>query len=105
MPRLYSQGVNVIVALDTSGSVTREELQAFLTEIDALKAQVRADVTLHACDDKLDPAGPWKYAMWEAITLPEQVSGGGGTDFRPVFEWVAREHQPGSAGLFHRRRG
>jgi predicted metal-dependent peptidase len=29
--------------------------------------------------------------MWEAITLPEQVSGGGGTDFRPVFEWVARE--------------
>ncbi|MBK9327070.1 MAG: hypothetical protein IPN00_12350 [Hydrogenophilales bacterium] len=91
MPRLYSQGVSVIVALDTSGSVTREELQAFLTEIDALKAQVRADVTLHACDDKLDPAGPWKYAMWEAITLPEQVSGGGGTDFRPVFEWVARE--------------
>jgi predicted metal-dependent peptidase len=91
MPRLYSQGVGVIVALDTSGSVTREELQAFLTEIDALKAQVRADVTLHACDDKLDPAGPWKYAMWEAITLPEQVSGGGGTDFRPVFEWVARE--------------
>jgi predicted metal-dependent peptidase len=91
MPRLYSQGVNVVVALDTSGSVTREELQAFLTEIDALKAQVRADVTLHACDDKLDPAGPWKYAMWEAMALPEQVSGGGGTDFRPVFEWLGRE--------------
>jgi predicted metal-dependent peptidase len=91
MPRLYSQGVNVVVALDTSGSVTREELQAFLTEIDALKAQVRADVTLHACDDKLDPAGPWKYAMWEAVALPEQVSGGGGTDFRPVFDWLGRE--------------
>jgi predicted metal-dependent peptidase len=54
MPRLYSQSVNVIVALDTSGSVTQDELQEFLTEIDALKAQVRADVTLHACDDKLD---------------------------------------------------
>jgi predicted metal-dependent peptidase len=91
MPRLYSQGVNVVVALDTSGSVTRDELQAFLTEIDALKAQVRADVTLHACDDKLDPAGPWKYAMWEAIDLPEQVSGGGGTDFRPVFDWLRKD--------------
>jgi predicted metal-dependent peptidase len=91
MPRLYSQGVNVIVALDTSGSVTREELQEFLTEIDALKAQVRADVTLHACDDKLDPAGPWNYALWEAITLPEQLSGGGGTDFRPVFDWLRQE--------------
>lgn len=91
MPRLYSQGVNVVVALDTSGSVTREELQAFLSEIDALKAQVRADVTLHACDDKLDPAGPWKYALWEAMVLPEQISGGGGTDFRPVFDWLQRE--------------
>lgn len=90
MPRLYSQSVKVAVALDTSGSVTREELQEFLTEIDALKAQVRADVILHACDDRLDAAGPWHYAMWEAMTLPEELSGGGGTDFRPVFEWLDR---------------
>lgn len=91
MPRLYSQSVNVIVALDTSGSVTKDELQEFLTEVDALKAQVRASITLHACDDKLDANGPWHYAMWEAILLPADVSGGGGTDFRPVFEWIARE--------------
>ena len=93
MPRLYSQGVNVIVALDTSGSVTRDELQEFLSEIDALKAQVRADVTLHACDDKLDASGPWHYAMWEAMSLPESILGGGGTDFRPVFEWAAKEQR------------
>jgi predicted metal-dependent peptidase len=92
MPRLYSQSVNVIVALDTSGSVTRDELQEFLTEIDALKVQVRAEVTLHACDDKLDASGPWCYAIWEAMTLPPELSGGGGTDFRPVFEWISCEH-------------
>lgn len=88
MPRLYSQSVNVIVVLDTSGSVTHDELQEFLSEIDALKAQVRADVTLHACDDKLDASGPWRFCVWQAIDLPEEISGGGGTDFRPVFEWV-----------------
>lgn len=91
MPRLYSQSVKVVVAMDTSGSVAREELQEFLSEIDALKAQVRADVTLHACDDKMDSGGPWRYAMWEAMTLPEELSGGGGTDFRPVFEWVEQD--------------
>jgi predicted metal-dependent peptidase len=91
MPRLYSQSVNVIVVLDTSGSVTQDELQEFLSEIDALKAQVRATVTLHACDDKLDAVGPWRYAMWEAMVLPAEVSGGGGTDFRPVFEWVLKD--------------
>ena len=91
MPRLYSQGVKVVLALDTSGSVTREELQGFLTEVDALKAQVRADVTLHACDDRLAEAGPWHFAMWEPLILPEAVAGGGGTDFRPVFDWLERE--------------
>ncbi|MEW5769336.1 MAG: VWA-like domain-containing protein [Pseudomonadota bacterium] len=91
MPRLYSQNVRAVVAMDTSGSVTREELQEFLSEIDALKAQVRADVILHACDDKLDANGPWRYAMWEAMSLPAELSGGGGTDFRPVFEWIDRD--------------
>lgn len=91
MPRLYSQSVNVVVALDTSGSVTAEELQAFLGEIDALKAQVRASVTLHACDDKLDSHGPWRFAMWEAMKLPGEIAGGGGTDFRPVFDWVEQD--------------
>lgn len=88
MPRLHSQGVNVVVALDTSGSITQDELRQFLGEIDALKAQVRANVTLHACDDKLDARGPWHFAMWENMVLPPEVSGGGGTDFRPLFAWI-----------------
>jgi len=81
MPRLYSQSVKAVVVMDTSGSVSREELQEFLSEIDALKAQVRADVILHACDDKLDASGPWRYAMWEAMTLPSEISGGGRNRF------------------------
>jgi predicted metal-dependent peptidase len=92
MPRLASQSVNVVVALDTSGSVQEAELREFLSEIDALKGQVRAEVTLHACDDKLDANGPWRFASWELVHLPEEVSGGGGTDFRPLFDWVEREH-------------
>lgn len=88
MPRLYSQSVKVAVALDTSGSISDDELREFLSEIDALKAQVRAEVVLHACDDHLAEAGPWRYAMWETVELPEGIHGGGGTDFRPVFEWL-----------------
>jgi predicted metal-dependent peptidase len=26
--------------------------------------------------------------MWETLTLPEGIQGGGGTDFRPVFAWL-----------------
>lgn len=91
MPRLYSQGLNVVVVLDTSGSIQDEELREFLAEVDALKAQVRAQVTLHACDDKLAEGGPWRYALWEPLELPPGLHGGGGTDFRPVFDWLGKD--------------
>ncbi|MBK6742037.1 MAG: hypothetical protein IPG66_03325 [Hydrogenophilales bacterium] len=92
MPRLYSQGLNVVVVLDTSGSISDDELGEFLAEVDALKGQVRAEVTLHACDDKLAEGGPWRYAIWESLQLPQELHGGGGTDFRPVFDWLAKDH-------------
>ena len=91
LPSLHSGSVRVLLALDTSGSVTDEELMAFLGEVDALKAQARASVTLLACDDKLAEDAPWHYEMWQPLTLPDRLSGGGGTDFRPVFEWAERE--------------
>jgi predicted metal-dependent peptidase len=91
LPRLASGEVNLVVALDTSGSIGQEELAQFAAEIDALKAQIRARVTLHACDERLDPRGPWIYQAWEPLVLPERVGGGGGTSFVPVFDWIAAE--------------
>ncbi len=92
LPSLYSGEVNVVVALDTSGSVSDEEMREFVGEIDALKGQVRARVTLHACDERLSEHGPWVFQSWDPVSLPRAVSGGGGTRFTPVFEWVEREN-------------
>jgi len=91
LPRLASRETRVVAVLDTSGSISRAEMQEFATEIDALKGQTRAQVTLHACDEALAPDGPWRFAAWEAIELPASLAGGGGTRFTPVFEWVERD--------------
>lgn len=89
LPRLASDQLELAVVLDTSGSIGAEELAQFAAEVDALKGQVRANVTLHACDERLDPRGPWEFHPWEALRLPPEMSGGGGTRFTPVFEWIA----------------
>lgn len=91
LPSLYSGEINVVVALDSSGSVEDDEMREFLSEIDALKGQIRAHITLQACDDQLCEQGPWTFQPWQALVLPEALSGGGGTRFTPVFEWVARQ--------------
>ena len=91
LPRLASAGIEVVVALDTSGSIGEAELAEFGAEVDALKGQVRARVILHACDQTLDPRGPWVFESWEPAVLPRDLKGGGGTRFTPVFEWIERE--------------
>ena len=92
LPRLSSEGLDVVAAIDTSGSISDDELREFVSELDALKAQIRARVTLVACDYKLDENGPWEYEPWDAMALPPDIEGGGGTDFRPVFDWVETEN-------------
>jgi len=89
LPRLAGGELDLHVALDTSGSIGAEELAQFVAELDALKGQVRARVVVHGCDERLDARGPWSYQPWESITLPPALGGGGGTSFRPVFEWIA----------------
>lgn len=88
MPSLKSNQLDVVVALDTSGSVSDDEMRQFLSEVDAIKGQAHARITLLACDAALAVDGPWCYEPWEEFSLPREFKGGGGTDFRPVFEWL-----------------
>lgn len=100
LPRLSSGAIDLIVAIDTSGSIGPAEMQEFVSEIDALKGQVRANLILHACDAMLAAEGPWRFAPWEPLTLPAVLSGGGGTRFTPVFEWIEGERLRPDALLY-----
>jgi predicted metal-dependent peptidase len=88
LPRLRSDTIDLHAVLDTSGSIGEAELAQFAAELDALKGQVRARLTVHACDHALAHEGPWSFEAWQPVVLPAHLPGGGGTDFRPVFEWL-----------------
>ena len=91
LPTLKSTQVDVVVVLDTSGSINDTEMREFVSEIDAIKGQMRARLTLHACDAKLCEHGPWVFEPWEEFSMPGNVCGRGGTRFTPPFEWLQRE--------------
>jgi len=91
LPSLRSHQLDVLIALDTSGSISTEEMLEFVSEIDSIKGQIRARVVLQACDDSLSPDGPWVFEAWEPLVMPGSFKGGGGTDFRPVFEWASTQ--------------
>jgi predicted metal-dependent peptidase len=87
-PSLRSAQIDVVIALDTSGSISETEIQEFISEVDAVKGQMRARITLHACDSVLASQGPWVYEPWEEFARPTDMQGGGGTSFVPVFNWA-----------------
>ncbi len=91
MPSLRSHQLDLVVAIDISGSIKDGEMQEFIDEVDALKAQVRARVTLLPCDASLCAGAPFRFEPWEQFQRPERLGGGGGTSFRPVFQWVEQQ--------------
>ena len=93
LPSLKSSQVEIVVAVDSSGSIRVNEMDEFLSEISALKGQMRARVTLLACDTNLSDGAPWVFEPWEEFSCPAEIQGGGGTDFRPVFEWLDEQGQ------------
>ncbi len=88
LPSLKSSQIDVLVILDTSGSVNDTEMREFVSEIDAIRGQMRARLTLHACDADLCKQGPWYFEPWEEFSMPSNLYGRGGTRFTPVFEWL-----------------
>jgi len=92
-PSMRSTQINVAVGVDISGSVDDEEMSEFMSEVDAIKANMRARITLLPCDASLAEGAPWIFEPWEEAKLPDKLGGGGGTDFTPVFDWLGKQDQ------------
>jgi len=92
-PSLRSAQLNIVVALDISGSISNNEINEFMSEVDSIKAQMRARITLLVCDSKLADGCPWLFEPWDEFTMPEKFKGGGGTSFKPVMEWAEEQDE------------
>lgn len=86
LPGLHSKELgNMVVAVDTSGSIDIDALTRFATEISAVLEAFDVCIDVLYCDAKVQ--GHHQYDRQD-LPLKLKPIGGGGTDFRPVFEWV-----------------
>ena len=83
----------IVVAIDTSGSIGERTLNLFLAELSAIMQDVKpqelvvlwCDAAVHQVDSLSD--------MSDIESLRARpVKGGGGTDFRPVFDYVDKNN-------------
>lgn len=75
----------IVVAVDTSGSVTQTELDGFSAELSAILEDYDTRLKVLYCDAGI--AGVETFGRFD-LPLELHPKGGGGTDFRPPFDWV-----------------
>jgi predicted metal-dependent peptidase len=86
LPSVERSGLGpIVIGLDTSGSIGKDELEQFASEISAISDEAQPEA-IHVvyCDAVIQSSQ--EFGPSEPIQL--EPKGGGGTDFRPVFEWV-----------------
>lgn len=86
VPTLHNNELgDVVVAIDTSGSIRGETLSAFCQAVSDILSAYATTAHVVCCDARIQ-----SRAEYRSEDLPIQVepSGGGGTDFRPVFRWI-----------------
>ncbi len=93
LPGLRSEELGeVMIAVDTSGSIGAVELAVFAGEIQGILAAFDCQVTIIYHDSDVAHIQKWSSTDGPLVLEPK---GGGGTDHNPVFEWIARqEEQP-----------
>lgn len=90
LPSLVGSGSpRIAFAVDTSGSMGEAEIAQALGEIDEIRRQFDCPVYVIECDADVHE-GRW-VGVYEPLEAPK---GGGGTDFRPVFEHLRGRRVP-----------
>jgi len=85
LPSLRSlQYKPLTIAIDTSGSISGEQLSQFQAEISSISEETKAEIRVFYCDAAV--AGEEIFTDGEFVVF--HPKGGGGTDFRPVFEKI-----------------
>lgn len=82
----------LLVAIDTSGSIDQEMVDAFFTEIHAAW-RTGANIHVVECDAEIQRDYPYVGCA------PKEIAGGGGTDFEPVFHWM-KDQRPFDGMLY-----
>jgi len=76
----------VVMVLDTSGSVKDSTVTKFLGEVERIMAEVKPErLCLLGADRTVRTA----LILTEGDPMPTTLGGGGGTRFKPAFDWVA----------------
>ena len=93
MPRIVKENLEVVVSVDTSGSIQQKELSEFMSEIVGIsRAFSNIKITILVCDCAIQDVLVCENGNIDTI-LNLKIKGGGGTSHIPVYNYI-KENMP-----------
>lgn len=86
LPKLNSKKYNIGVAIDVSGSINDAQLAGFIEELNYLRSACDVSVTAVFFDLKIQKI----FELDGDYKAPMSLTGGGGTDYIPVFDFFEK---------------
>lgn len=84
---LPARQMKLTVAIDTSGSISDDDLQAFVAELRAIQRSYKSKITMIECDYIVQR----EYSLDRYTAIKTNFQGRGGTSFVPVFEYITEK--------------
>jgi len=76
----------ILLAIDTSGSVSDKDFQDFLAEVKGIMVSQKCDIDMIQCDSDIVDKGRLRKSQ----KLNVKFKGRGGTSFKPVFDYLQK---------------
>jgi predicted metal-dependent peptidase len=98
MPYTVKENIDITVAIDSSGSITEDDMTDFMSEVIAIaKSFASIKMTVIVCDAEIHST----HEVSNGFSASDiKLSGGCGTNFKPVFSWIM-ENKPSTKLLIY----
>ena len=90
---------HIVFAVDTSGSMSTDDLSDIFTEIRVYRETYPCKLTVIQADADIQSITSYEEMDGEEIPKKVKLAGRGGTDFRPVFKWIDNQ-APGAYVIY-----
>lgn len=87
--RTYQKLVDIVFAIDTSGSVSESDLSKFLSELTEILKVYKTNITVIECDAEIGKV----YKVKKPSEINYNITGRGGTSFTPVIQYVNKHKE------------
>ncbi len=82
--KLANHAAQILVAIDTSGSITDKEIDKIMTEIFGIVKNYSSEITIVECDNEIRRI----YKVKNKNDIKKKLDTKGGTSYSPVFEFM-----------------